>query len=30
VQWPEGVDSSEAQIRGTLGTRRVLAIIAAP
>jgi hypothetical protein len=30
VQWPEGVDSSEAQIRGTFGTKRVLAKTAAP
>jgi pimeloyl-ACP methyl ester carboxylesterase len=30
VQWPEGVDSSQAQIRGTFGTKRVLAITAAP
>jgi pimeloyl-ACP methyl ester carboxylesterase len=30
VQWPEGVDSSEAQIRGTFGTRKVLAKTAAP
>jgi pimeloyl-ACP methyl ester carboxylesterase len=30
VEWPEGVDSSEAQIRGTFGTKRVLAKTAAP
>jgi pimeloyl-ACP methyl ester carboxylesterase len=30
VQWPEGVDGSEAQIRGTFGTERVLAKTAAP
>jgi hypothetical protein len=30
VQWPEGVDGSEAQIRGTVGTKRVLAKTAAP
>jgi pimeloyl-ACP methyl ester carboxylesterase len=30
VLWPEGVDSSQAQIRGTFGATRVLAITAAP
>jgi pimeloyl-ACP methyl ester carboxylesterase len=30
VQWRDGVDSSEAQIRGTFGTKRVLAKTAAP
>jgi hypothetical protein len=30
VQWAEGADRSEAQIRGTLGTKRVLAKTAAP
>jgi pimeloyl-ACP methyl ester carboxylesterase len=30
VEWPEGVDHSEAQIRGTFGTKQVLAKTAAP
>jgi hypothetical protein len=30
VQWPEGVDRSEAQIHGTFGTQRILATTAAP
>jgi pimeloyl-ACP methyl ester carboxylesterase len=30
VQWPEGVDGSQAQIRGTFAAKRVLAITAAP
>jgi hypothetical protein len=30
VQWPEGVDSPEAQIRGTFGTKLVLAQSPAP
>ena len=30
VQWPEGADHSEAQIRGTFGTTRVVAKTAAP
>jgi hypothetical protein len=30
VQWPEGVDRSEAQIRGIFGTKKVLAKTAAP
>jgi pimeloyl-ACP methyl ester carboxylesterase len=30
VQWREGVDHSEAQIRGTFGSKKVLAKIAAP
>jgi hypothetical protein len=30
VQWPEGVDSSQAQVRGTFAAKRVLAKTAAP